>query len=57
MHIGLAHKPFGDGILPRSEAKCVDCDCIIDTQSGLMVAMGNPAKAESPIPIIDPTKE
>lgn len=57
MHIGLAHRPFGAGILPRSEAKCVDCDCIIDTQSGLMVAMGNPAKAESPIPIIDPAKE
>ena len=57
MHLMLAARPFGSGPLPRNEAKCVDCGCIIDATSGFMVAMGNPAKVEQALPIIDPKKD
>ena len=55
LHQHLAEKPFSqDSVLPRTTARCVDCGCEIDTQSGIMIKMGNPAKVESPIPIINP---
>ncbi len=58
MHQRLAAVAFTpDSKLPRTTARCVDCDCEIDTQSGLMTAMGNPAKVEPPIPIIEPKNE
>jgi hypothetical protein len=57
MHLGLAEKPFRGGILPANEARCVDCGCVIDALSGMMVKMGNPAKVEEALPIIDPKKE
>lgn len=58
MHMAMADQPFTHGsVLPRNVARCVDCGCEIDTQSGMMIKMGNPAKVESPIPIIDPNKK
>jgi hypothetical protein len=57
MHLALAAKPFGGGLLPRNEAKCVDCGCSIDATTGFMTEMGNPAKVEPALPIIDPKKE
>lgn len=58
MHQRLAARTFtSDSVLPRTVAKCVDCDCEIDAQSGLMTATGNPAQVESPLPILDPNKE
>jgi hypothetical protein len=57
MHLLLAKTPFRGGMLPANEARCVDCGCVIDAQSGMMIQMGNPAKVEPALPIIDPTKE
>ena len=55
MHQHLAERPFTpDSVLPRTNARCVDCGHEIDTQSGFSVKMGNPAQVKSPIPIIDP---
>lgn len=58
MHQRLAARAFTpDSMIPRTVARCVDCGCEIDTQSGLMTAMGNPAKVEPPLPIIEPKDE
>lgn len=58
MHQRLATQTFTvDSMLPRTVARCVDCEYEIDTQSNIVTAMGNPAKVEPPIPIIDPKKE
>lgn len=55
MHLSLAEKPFTNtSVLPRTVARCVDCSCEMDMQSGLMVKMGNPAKVEEPFPLIKP---
>lgn len=55
MHQFLAERPFtSTSILPRTVARCVDCSCEMDMQSGLMVKMGNPAQVEDPFPIIKP---
>lgn len=58
LHQAMAEQPFTAGsTLPRNVARCVDCGHEIDTQSGMVVKMGNPAKVESPFPIIDPNKD
>ncbi len=58
MHQRLAQKTFTvDSMLPRTVARCVDCEHEIDTQSNLVVAMGNPGKVEEPLPIIKPKDE
>lgn len=56
MHQAMdARRPFNNlSVLPRTIAKCVDCGCEIDTQSGMMVMQGNPAAVEDPLPIIKP---
>lgn len=58
MHQSMAERAFTAGsMLPRNVARCVDCGCEVDTQSGMMIKMGNPAKVEPPFPIIDPKKD
>ena len=58
MHQHLAPQPFTNtSTLPRTTARCVDCGHEIDTQTGMVVKLGNPAKVEDPFPIIDPKKE
>lgn len=58
LHQHLSDRPFTNtSSLPRTTAQCVDCGHEIDTQSGMIVKLGNPAKVEPPFPIIDPKKE
>lgn len=58
MHLGIATQPFtANSVLPRNVAKCVDCGQEIDTQSGMIIKLGNPAKVEPALPLIDPAKE
>lgn len=48
-------RPFNTfSVLPRTVARCVDCGCEIDTQSGMQIKAGNPAKVEEPFPLIRP---
>lgn len=58
MHQSMAERAFTSGsVLPRNVARCVDCGHEIDTQSGMVTKMGNPAAVEPPFPIIDPNKK
>lgn len=58
LHRRLAERPFHTtSVVPRLYAQCVDCGCELDTQTGLMVTMGNPAKVEEPFPIIKPKED
>lgn len=48
-----AERPFSNtSMLPRTTARCVDCGHEIDTQSGMIVKLGNVGKVEEPFPII-----
>lgn len=38
--------------IARATLVCNECGCHFDPHSGLILEMGNPAKVESPIPII-----
>ena len=58
MHQHLSENPFSaDSLLPRTVARCVDCGCEIDTQSGVMMKLGNLAKVEDPFPSIKPSED
>lgn len=58
MHQKLAEKTFTTtSILPRTTAYCVDCGHEVDTQSGMTIKMGNPAKVEEALPIIKPSED
>lgn len=55
MHQRLAERAFNtNSVLPRTSARCVDCGHEIDTQSGMVMQMGNPAQVEPALPIIKP---
>lgn len=58
MHQKLAERSFtANSVLPRTTAYCVDCGHEIDTQSGITIKMGNPAKVEEALPIIKPSED
>lgn len=44
-------RPFGDDALPRLITECRDCGRRVDHQTGIILALGNPAAVESPIPL------
>lgn len=55
LHQHLDQRPFSStSSLPRTIARCVDCGHEIDTQTDLVVKLGNVGKVEEPFPIIKP---
>ncbi len=55
LHQHLSDQPFNNiSPLPRTTARCVDCGHEIDTQSGMIVKLGNVGKIEDPFPTIKP---
>lgn len=58
LHQHLDPKPFSNtSPLPRTIARCVDCGHEIDTQSDMVVKLGNVGKIEDPFPTIKPAPE
>lgn len=55
----LANHAFSDPdtLVPRSVLRCVRCESLFDPHSGLLLEMGNTAKAPPDIPIIQPGRE
>ena len=44
----------GDDPLPRYLLRCDNCDCLSDPHSGIVLSLGNKAKAYKPsVPLID----
>jgi hypothetical protein len=42
---------------PRSVLRCLKCAALFDPHTGILLEMGNPAKAPPDIPIINPLPE
>jgi len=42
-------------LIARATLVCNQCGCHFDPHTGIILAMGNPAKVESPIPLITPS--
>jgi hypothetical protein len=46
-------KAFLDGdLLPKTVARCVDCGCVYDHQTRLLLEPGNPWKVKAALPLI-----
>jgi hypothetical protein len=51
------HSPYAftqGEVLPRTLARCVDCELLLDPATGLILETGNPGKIEQPLPIVRP---
>lgn len=46
-----------DEPLPRTVGRCRECGFTKDPKTGLVLDLGNPAKAEDPFPIINPSDD
>lgn len=42
----------GNRIVPRQNCRCVDCSCLFEPFTGMIIEMGNLARIEPRIPII-----
>lgn len=44
-------------LVPRSVLRCTRCECLFDPHTGIILEMGNLAKAQPEIPIVRPSDE
>lgn len=53
-HFHPPHTFTKGDLLPRTLSKCVDCGCLVDPITGIVLDTGDPTKVEPGLPLIRP---